>query len=238
MSWPLAAGLSAVAAAAGGSLYYACSVPASQMLGPTLVRGPADRPRIALTFDDGPARPSTEQILDTLRREQVPAAFFVCGKNVERYPEVVRRIQAEGHTLGNHTYSHPLLYLKGRARIAAEIDRTQAAIEHAVGERPRLFRPPYGVRWFGLFPLLRERGLSVVQWSDTGFDWKENGPAEIARLALRNLKSGSVILLHDGREPREPQEVDACATVEALPMIIEGARKAGLEWVSVKEFLH
>src|SRR5579863_4093450 len=250
MSWPLAAGLLAIASAAGagGLLYYACSVPSSQILGRTLVRGsftsagtPAGRPRVALTFDDGPARPSTEQILDILRREQVTATFFVCGKNVERDPGVVRRIAAEHHTLGNHTYSHPLLYLKGRARMASEIDKTQDAIERAVGERPKLFRPPYGVRWFGLFPVLRARGLHVVQWSDAGFDWKrENGPADIARLALRNLKSGSVILLHDGREPRRPEEpegIDARATVEALPAIIHGARQAGFEFVSVEEFL-
>jgi peptidoglycan-N-acetylglucosamine deacetylase len=221
-----------------GALYYACSVPNSQVLGPALVRGPATEGRLVLTFDDGPARPFTEQLLDILRDQQVPATFFVCGKNVERFPDIVRRIHAERHTIGNHTYSHPLFYLRSRATMAQEIDRTQLAVERATGIRPKLFRPPYGVRWFGLFTLLGERGMRDVQWSDASFDWKKNKrPADIARLTLRKLRAGSVILMHDGREPSAPHEIDASTTVEALPAIIEGARKAGLKFVSIEEFL-
>jgi peptidoglycan-N-acetylglucosamine deacetylase len=234
----LAGSALAPVAAGGAWLYYACSWPRSQVLGPALVRGPEGGRRVALTFDDGPAPPFTSQILDILARERVPAAFFVCGKNVERFPEIVGRIQAEGHTLGNHTFSHPLFYFKGRARIEYEIDRTQKAVEGVTGRRPRLFRPPYGVRWFGLFQALGERGLTAVQWSDTGYDWKpRHGSAEIARRALRRLRGGSVILLHDGREPRSPGEVDASSTVAALPAILEGARAAGFRFVPIEQFL-
>lgn len=218
--------------------FYACTAPASQVLGPTLVSGPAAGNRIALTFDDGPAHPFTGQVLDILREARVPATFFVCGKNVERFPEIVRRMQAEKHTIGNHTYSHPALYFKTRGRIAEEIDRTQAAIEKAAGVRPRLFRPPYGGRWLGLFDVLEQRGMRVIQWSVASFDWeKKRGSDEIARMTLDQLRPGSVILLHDGREPRAPGDVDAASTVAALPAILEGARKAGLEFVSVDEFL-
>lgn len=221
-----------------GLLVYACSVPGSQILGRTLVRGPAVGGRVALTFDDGPARPFTEQVLDILRQHNVPATFFLCGKNVERYPDIVRRIHAEKHTIGNHTYSHPFLYFKSRSRMAEEIDRTQAVIEQVTGVRPLLFRPPYGARWFGLFAELAQRGLHAVQWSDASFDWqRKNGSADIARLTLRKLRAGSVILMHDGREPRLPHEIDASKTIAALPAIIEGARKAGLEFVSVEDFL-
>jgi peptidoglycan/xylan/chitin deacetylase (PgdA/CDA1 family) len=193
---------------------------------------------VALTFDDGPAEPFTNQILDILRQYRATATFFCCGKNVERLPDVIRRVQAEGHTLGNHTYSHPLLYLKGRPVIRAEIDRTQEAIERVTGRAPFVFRPPYGVRWFGLFPALRERRLTDVQWSDTGYDWiARNGPGDIARKALAKLRGGGVILLHDGREPRAPHEVDASVTVAALPAILEGARAAGFDFVSVERFL-
>jgi len=225
-------------AAGGAALYYACSWPTSQVLGRALVRGPASGRYVALTFDDGPTQPYTNQILDILRQFRAPATFFCCGKNVERLPEVARRAQAEGHTLGNHTYSHPLLYLKGRKLIRAEIDRTQEAIERVTGCVPVVFRPPYGVRWFGLFPALRERGLTDVQWSDTGYDWvRRHSPAEIARKTLAKLRGGAVILLHDGREPQAPNEVDAAATVAALPAIVEGAREAGFEFVSVEHFL-
>lgn len=225
-------------AAGGAFVYYACSAPTSQILGRTLVRGPADRREVALTFDDGPAERFTGQVLDVLRRYRVPATFFCCGKNVARLPEVVRRAQADGHAVGNHTWSHPFLYLKGRQRIEDEIDRTQETIERAAGRAPSVFRPPYGVRWFGLFPALRARGLTDVQWSDTGYDWKpEHDGAAIARLTLAKLKPGAVILLHDGREPREPADVDASTTVTALPSIIEGVRRMGLEFASIERFL-
>lgn len=221
-----------------GLLLYACSAPSSQILGPTLVRGPSEGHRVALTFDDGPAHPYTSQILDILRDRHVPATFFVCGKNVERYPEIVRRIHAEGHTLGNHTFSHPFLYFKSPARMAEEIDRTQTAIERVTGQRPLLFRPPYGARWFGLFRVLRERGFAAVQWSAPSFDWaKKKRAADVARITSRRLSSGAVILMHDGREPRAPGKVDASITVTALPLIIEEARRKGLHFVPIEEFL-
>jgi peptidoglycan-N-acetylglucosamine deacetylase len=221
-----------------GALYYACTVVGSQVLGPGLVRGPSDRREIALTFDDGPAPPFTEQILDILHEHGVTATFFVCGKNAERHPETLRRIQTEKHSIGNHTYSHPFLCLKGRDKIAEEIDRTQAVIQGITGCRPRIFRPPFGIRWFGLFPVLRERGMMNVQWSDAGFDWVErNSSTEIARLALQRLKPGSVILLHDGRDTLSPDRCDRSRTVAALPVIIEQARRAGFNFVSIEDFI-
>src|SRR2546428_147413 len=102
MMWPVVGLSVAVGGALGAFLYYACTVPSSQILGPTLVRGPAEGRRIALTFDDGPLSPFTEQVLDILRERRVPATFFVCGKNVERFPEILRRIHEEGHGLGDH----------------------------------------------------------------------------------------------------------------------------------------
>ncbi len=223
-------------AALVGLLYYACSVPSSQVLGRALVRGPADGGRVALTFDDGPASPFTEQILDILRERRVPATFFVCGKNVECAPEIVRRIHAEGHALGNHTYSHPYLFLCSRAKMAGEIDRTQQAIERIAGYSPKVFRPPYGIRWFGIFPLLRERNMRMVQWSDSGYDWKYE-PDAIVRETLKNLAPGSVVLLHDGHEVRPPGQVDRSKTVRALAAIIDGARKAGFTFVTIPDFL-
>jgi peptidoglycan/xylan/chitin deacetylase (PgdA/CDA1 family) len=194
---------------------------------------------VALTFDDGPASPFTEQILEILRARKVPATFFVCGKNVERFPEILRRIHAEGHTVGNHTYSHPFLYFRSRARIAQEIDRTQEAIEKVTGQRPWYFRPPFGGRWFGLYPVLRERGLRLVNWSDTGYDWKkgDTSSADIARQTLKGLGAGSIILLHDGFEADPPRQVDQSRTVSALPAIIDAAREAGLTFVSLSDFV-
>ena len=228
--------LAGVVLAFGLWFCWACVLPTSTFFRPALIRGPEEGNRVCLTFDDGPAPPFTERILEILREHHVPATFFLCGKNVERHPEMTRRMVAEGHTLGNHTYSHPYLYFKSRARIAEEIDRAQEVIEKVAGCRPQVFRPPYGARWFGLLPALLERRMHLVLWSALGYDWKRTAP-EIVKAVLRGLKPGAVILLHDGRETRPTGEIDRSPTVEALPAIIEGARQKGYTFAPLQDFL-
>jgi peptidoglycan/xylan/chitin deacetylase (PgdA/CDA1 family) len=219
-----------------GLYFYEWGRPTSRIFAPAIVRGPAMGKKIALTFDDGPAQPFTEQILDILLTQKVKATFFVCGKNVERYPNIALHIKAEGHSVGNHTYSHPFLYLRSRRFMADEIDRTQEVLWKVTGERSAIFRPPYGARWPGLVPVLRERGLQLVNWSDTGYDWKYNSE-EIVRSTLKRLKPGAIILLHDGLEVPRPRPVDQSATVQALPAIIDSASEAGFSFVTVSELL-
>jgi len=223
----LSAGCLAVATV--GVLAYGLGDPEATLLGPALVRsavrlaGPSEA---ALTFDDGPSVPYTGQILDILAKNKIKATFFLCGANAERYPELVRRIQREGHVIGNHTYSHPYLHLKSEADIAEEIDRTQEVLLRITGQRPTLFRPPYGVRWFSLWPILRRRGMSMVLWSDRGYDGRLDASG-IAKASLEGLKPGAILLLHDGFEAKPPAEVNRSGTVSALPAILEGARRAG-----------
>lgn len=236
MMWPILIGLVAVFIILGFLFWYACVVPSSRVLGPALVERPDLGKKVVLTFDDGPSASSTAKILDILRDHKVPATFFVCGKNVERLPAIVRRAMAEGHTLGNHTYSHLFLYFRCRATMTAEIDRSQEVLERVTGQRPKLFRPPYGGRWFGLYPVLRERGMQLVLWSNSGYDWK-NDMDGIVRDTLKALRPGAVILLHDGLERRPPNEINQISTVRALPQIIDGVRKAGFTFVPIQEFL-
>jgi peptidoglycan-N-acetylglucosamine deacetylase len=238
MNWALTIVLLMIVGWAVGLLYYGAAVPTSQLLGRALVRGTPGARRVALTFDDGPTPPVTHQILDVLKDAGVTATFFVNGKLADRFPECLQRMVSEHHTIGNHTYTHPFLYLKTSRRMAREIDRTQEAIERAIGMRPRLFRCPYGVRWFGLFSVLRNRQMVPVQWSDTGFDWvRKNKPADIARLALQHIDDGAIILLHDGCGSHEPGEVEHGDTLRALPAIIGEIRKRGFTFVSVTDFL-
>lgn len=202
--------------AAGAFISYALVAPRSQVLGKTLVKGVRDDTSVSLTFDDGPGI-ATPFILDELKAAGILATFFLCAQNVERFPELARRIAAEGHEIGNHTYSHPLLFWKTPGRIAWEITRAQQIIEQATGCRPRLFRPPYGVRWFGLFPILAANGLRTVMWSVSGADWAV--PArQIAGRVIGGTSPGSIVLLHDGVPPLE--NGDRMATVEALRQII------------------
>jgi peptidoglycan/xylan/chitin deacetylase (PgdA/CDA1 family) len=227
--------LASAAAASVGVLAYGLGAPEATLLGPALVRtaptGPT--PRVALTFDDGPSVPYTGQILDELKREHVHATFFLCGRNAVAHPELVRRILAEGHEIGNHTWSHPWLYLMSRDKIADEIDRTQDALEKITGRRPTLFRPPFGVRWFTLWPLLRERGLTMVMWSDRGYDGDRDARG-ITKATLDRLSPGAIILLHDGFETHAAAEIDRSATVQALPAIIAGARVAGYRFGALR----
>ena len=212
----------ALLAICGVAVWYAVAAPQSQWLGPVFARGPADSCAVALTFDDGPGE-QTSAILDILRERGVRATFFLCGSNVERFPALARRIADEGHGIGNHTDSHPRLLGRSPGRIALEIDRAQRVISHRTGCQPSLFRPPYGLRWFGLFPILARSGMGVVMWSVNSLDWRL--PArQIVERVLGQAHSGSIILLHDGVPPRE--RGDRLATVEALPEILRqlGAR--------------
>jgi peptidoglycan/xylan/chitin deacetylase (PgdA/CDA1 family) len=228
-SFSLAASLLTVAVV--GVLAYGLGAPQATLLGPAVIRqaGPTE---VALTFDDGPS-PYTAQVLDVLRAQHVHATFFLCGANAERYPELVRRIRAEGHQIGNHTYSHPYLYLMSEKNIAGEIDRTQDVLQKITGARPTLFRPPFGVRWFSLWPVLRERGLTMVLWSDRGYDGALDATG-IAKTTLDQLAPGAIILLHDGFETRAPSAVDRAATVRALPAIIAGVRRAGYTFAKLR----
>jgi len=232
----IAAIMAAVGLGFGLWFWWACSEPSSTFFRPVLIRGPEEGNRICLTFDDGPSEQFTEQILAVLREHQVPATFFVCGRNVEKHPGLLRRIVAEGHEVGNHTYSHLFVYFKSRRRIGEEIDRTQAIIEQVVGFRPKVFRPPYGARWFGLVPTLVERGMHLILWSATGYDWKKDVKG-IVESALQELKPGAVVLLHDGRETRPAADIDRHRTVLALPNIIVGARQRGYTFARLKDFL-
>jgi peptidoglycan/xylan/chitin deacetylase (PgdA/CDA1 family) len=217
--------LAASALASVGVLAYGLGSPQATLLAPALVRGP-DPTEVMLTFDDGPSEPYTGQILDILRAKNIKATFFLCGASAARYPDLVRRIRDEGHVIGNHTWSHPWLYLAGREAIAAEIDRTQDVIEKITGTRPVWFRPPYGVRGFPLRGILRERGMKMMLWSDRGRDGALDADG-IAAVTLSQLHPGAIVLLHDGFEAKSPEAVDRSATVAALPRIIDGARRAG-----------
>ena len=206
-------------------LAYGLGSPASTLLAPAMVHGSVPR-EVMLTFDDGPSEPYTGQILDILRANGIRATFFLCGSNAEAHPELVRRIRDEGHEIGNHTWSHPYLYLASGQTMASEIDRTQDILEKLTGTRPVWFRPPFGVRGLALRGVLESRGMKMMLWSDRGHDGALDA-AGIAKVTLEQLAPGAIVLLHDGFETKAPALVDRSATVAALPAIIAGAKAAG-----------
>lgn len=200
----------------GVFVWYLVAAPSSQLLGASLSRGNRSSNAIALTFDDGPGH-DTPAILDLLKQRGIVATFFLCGENVERHPDLARRIAEEGHEIGNHTYSHLRMLWKSPGRMMLEIERTQRVIAHRTGQAPQVFRPPYGLRWFGLFPVLESAALKNVMWSVNAKDWKR--PAgEIAVSVLKGAQPGAIVLLHDGVPPQESG--DRKPTVQALGEIL------------------
>ncbi len=223
--------MAAAVAGIGGAMFYAVGAPTSQVFGPALVRRAPGAGRLALTFDDGPSE-STPAVLEALARHGARATFFFCGANVLRLPEIARRAAAEGHQMGNHTYGHPRLFLRTRRQIAKEIGDTQQAIEQVTGSRPELFRPPYGIRWFGLYPALRQHQLRAVMWSACVFDWSR--PADQVEAGLRTKAAdGAVVLLHDGdgTAPGDRRAGTARAVDRVLPFLAD----RGLRCVTVSE---
>lgn len=184
---------------------------------------------IALTFDDGPSN-ETARFIDALQRLDVPATFFVCGLNVQRRPEVARLIVEAGHAIGNHTYSHPCLPLCSRSRVSDEVARTQDAIGAATGERPTLFRPPFGLRSPALRTLLPAHGLRGIHWSVIGKDWKRNADQISGRL-LSHATAGSILCLHDG--DRTAAVADRSQTLAAVLRVVPILRDRGLRFVKL-----
>ena len=223
----------AIAAGAAGFMYYATAVPSSQVFGPAVVRGEPGSGRVALTFDDGPSE-TTPAVLDALAKHGARATFFLCGANVARLPDIARRIDWEGHELGNHTFSHPRLCFRSPAQIGEEIEETQRAVVRAVGHAPALFRPPYGLRWVGLYPALRLHRLPLINWSVCAYDWKRPAAAIEADLRAK-VSDGDIVLLHDG-DRTEPGDRRA-ATARAVASVLPWLAGRGLRCVTVSELL-
>src|SRR4051812_47783888 len=170
------AGASAALSAGLGVLAFGTFVPQSRLWGRVVSRaGPvaADgRPAgVALTFDDGPTPGGTDRVLDVLRAEGVPAAFFVVGRNVDRWPDLARRMDAEGHVVANHTYDHSHYGIcRAQWYWDRQVREADAAIERAIGRRPAMFRPPMGFKTGHVTRAARKRGLATVTWSRRAVD--------------------------------------------------------------------
>ena len=196
--------------------------------------GNSNTKKVALSFDDGPSVLYTEQILEILKEYDVPATFFMVGKNVERHPEIAREVAESGHVIGNHSYNHTNLIFHTNKKVREELVRTDQAIHKATGKSPMIFRPPYG----GNDPLTliqaKKMGYITVKWSLSAKDWEKPGVDKILD-NISHVKNGTIILLHDGFESHD--NADRSQTVQALPLIINQLRSEGYEFVTVPELL-
>lgn len=191
-------------------------------------RGRTNLPYIAMTFDDGPHPQNTPRLLDMLRERNIKATFYVIGRSVNMYPHIVRRMVAEGHEIGNHTWTHRKLTALSDSSVRIEMDRTRDVIIAACGVKPRTMRPPYGAlrqnqrEW-----IYKEYGYPTILWNVDPEDWRRPGVSVVTSRIVKNTRNGSIVLAHDLHKP----------TVDAMPATFDGLLRRGFKFVTVSQLL-
>lgn len=204
----------------------------SQLFGEIVNRVETSRKVVALTFDDGPTSEYTKEILRILDKNGVKATFFLVGKDIQSNPAEAQSIVAAGHEVGNHSFTHGRMLLKGLDFVEAEIEETNKLIRKAGYAGEIYFRPPYGKKLFTLPYYLESRNITSVTW-DVAPDSVlplDSSPGEIAQYAISNARPGSIILMHVMFKSRRN-------SMAAIPEMISGLKEDGYEFVTVSQLL-
>ncbi|MFK7910231.1 MAG: polysaccharide deacetylase family protein [Akkermansiaceae bacterium] len=191
-------------------------------------RGRTALPYIAMTYDDGPHPQNTPRLLDMLRERNIKATFYVIGRSVNMYPHIVRRIVAEGHEIGNHTWTHRNLKGLSDSQVRWEMNKTRDIIVAACGVKPRTMRPPYGaLRQNQRAWIHKEYGYPTILWNVDPEDWKRPGLSVVTSRIVNGTRNGSIVLAHDLHKP----------TVDAMPATLDGLLRKGFKFVTVSQLL-
>lgn len=199
-----------------------------------------NRKKVALIFDDGPSPKYTPEILNILKEKGAPATFFIVGRNALKYPEIMRREIAEGHDIGNHTFSHPNIADISNLKLSMELSTTKRLLESSTGRSTVLFRAPYGVdsppkdlEQVKRMAIISQMGYCTVRTSVDSEDWKKPGVDFMVNDVIKKVHEGDggVIAFHDGGGMRQQ-------TVDALPKIIDTLKKEGYEFVSISQLMN
>ena len=184
--------------------------------------------KIALTFDDGPS-PYTLEVLDLLKKYNTKATFFCIGKNIEAHPEIVKQIIAEGHLIGNHSYSHsPFFDFYNAKKITEEIQQTDTLLEKFTSKKINFFRPPYGVTTPSIRRALKITGHKVIGWNIRSLDGGTKNQNLIFNRIIKRISPGGIVLLHD----------TASHSVLVLEQFLQFLQKQNYQVVSVEELLN
>ncbi|WP_245641748.1 polysaccharide deacetylase family protein [Nonomuraea candida] len=181
---------------------------------------------IALTFDDGPSK-YAGTLLDTLKKHDAKATFFLEGQYVKSRPQYVKRMVAEGHELGNHSYSHPDFTKSDAATIKSEIQKTQDAVKKAAGVEPRLLRPPYGLADLQVSDIAAEFGMPIILWTAGSKDWSTKDVDAIQKQTLAVAEPNGIILMHDWVKQ----------TVDGMASLIKTLKNKGYHLVTVSDVI-
>jgi peptidoglycan-N-acetylglucosamine deacetylase len=191
--------------------------------------------RIALTFDDGPNPPYTDQVLDILQAHHAVATFFDEGQAAESHPSAVTRERAIGMTVGSHSYTHARgLPAMTRADFADDLHRAEGALTPLLGHRPALYRAPYGHTSETMLAALKSAGYASIGWDVDSTDWKSAAAADdVVRSVLDNAHAGAIVLMHDGG--LGGGNADRAVTIAALPRILDGLHERGYTFATIPE---
>jgi len=196
--------------------------------GVTISKISTDQPYLAMTFDDGPHPKHTPRLLDMLKDRNIKATFYVIGRSVDTHPQIARRIVAEGHEIGNHTYTHRKLTVLSDAQVKQEMDKTRASIGRATGVKARTMRPPYGALLQRQREMLhREYGFPTILWSVDPLDWQKPGISVVRQRIVDGARPGGVILAHDLHG----------STVDAMPSTLDALLAKGFKFVTISQLI-
>jgi len=231
LRWPLLIVYGAVHAAVTAEILR----PGSRSFAPNLRRVEGEEKRIALTFDDGPRDGETQSLLDRLEAAGVKATFFVVGARARALAPLVRRIHDAGHTIGNHTLSHPVFWsMMTRRRAVEEVAGAQAILGEITGWAPEWFRPPMGHKNLHLAEILEAQGLKQVTWSIRSFDTILRDVGRVLGRVLPRARGGDILTFHEGLSGRTPGRA---LSLDLIDPLTAGARAKGLVPVSLEALL-
>lgn len=185
-------------------------------------------PFIAMTFDDGPHAQNTPRLLDMLKERGIKATFFVVGQCAAEYPDIMKRIVAEGHEIANHSWSHPDLSHMSEGSVTDQLQRTHDVIEQTTGLAPKIMRPPYGAfsanqrNWAS-----QKWGYRIILWDVDPLDWKVRNADHVKSVILKETVNGSIILSHDIHK----------STIDAMPGTLDGLSARGFKFVTVSDLI-
>ncbi|MCX6285743.1 MAG: polysaccharide deacetylase family protein [Bacteroidetes bacterium] len=190
--------------------------------------GKTEKKILSLTFDDGPDAETTPQILDILAKFEIKAAFFIIGRKISGNEEILKKLAAESHIIGNHSWSHSYLWdLYSSLRMADDIERNILETERITGKRMKFFRPPYGVINPMVAKAIHKTGVKVVAWSFRSFDTTATNPSSLLNKAITKTKPGDIMLFHDS----------SVLTAGILEKIIVSLQERGFSFIPLDEIL-
>ena len=210
-------------------LFYGSYYVGSNFFMKVLCSANTDAMQIAISFDDGPATAHTPEILEVLRSNKVPATFFCIGKNIAGNELLLQQIKEDGHIIGNHSYSHHFWFdMFSTKKMMADVQQMSESVQHTLGVRPLLFRPPYGVTTPNMRKVMDKTGYTAIGWNIRSLDTVIKEEQKLLEKITGKLRPGAIVLLHDTSK----------TTLSVLPRFIAAARSKGYEFVRADKLLN